>query len=238
MTLLSIIKDVSEDIGLTAPTTVVGNTDKKVVQLLQMAQREGRQLGDRYAWSAMLKETTFTQSAAADQGVIQGTIVSDSDFDYIVNDSMWNRTTQLPILGPLGARDWQALQAFPVTGPYPQFRIQGGKIFFSPVGENATDTIAFEYKSKNWCESAAGTDQSKWQADTDAGLLNEELMTLGIRWRWFQRKGLDYAEDFNMYESRVADAMARDGGKRNLRLDAGRDDRIPGIFVPQGSWSV
>jgi len=236
MTLLSIIQDVSDDIGLTKPTAVIGNTDKKVIQLLQMAQREGKQLSSRYDWTATQKEATFTQVAAALQGAIS--TLAGSDFSYIMNDSMWNRNTQLPILGPLDERSWQALQAFPVTGPYPQFRIQQGNIYFSPVGVNATDTIAFEYKSKNWCESSAGTDQSVWTADTDVGLLDEELTTLGIIWRWFKRKGLDYAEDFNIYESRVADAMARDGGKRQLKLDSGREDRIPGIFVPQGSWNI
>jgi len=236
MSLITIIQDVSAEIGLSAPTSVVGNTDKKIIQLLQIAQREGKQLSDRYDWSAMQAEATFTQVAAALQGTVADLL--GSDFDYIINDTMWNRTTQLPILGPLDQRDWQALQAFPVTGPYPQFRIQQGSIYFSPDGANATDTIACEYKSNNWCEKSDGTDQSKWVADSDVGLLNEELMTLGIIWRWEKRKGLDYAEDFNIYESRVADAMARDGGKRHLRLDAGREDRIPGIFVPQGSWSV
>jgi|TARA_R100001530_G_scaffold3596_5_gene5288 hypothetical protein len=236
MTLLSIVQDVATEIGLASPTTVIGNTDKQIIQLLQMAQREGRQLGDRYDWEAMQIEATFTQSAAASQGAM--TTVAGTDYKYIINDTMWNRSTQLPILGPLDQRDWQALQAFSVTGPYPQYRIQNNTLYFSPDGANATDTIAFEYKSKNWCESSGGTDQAAWAADDDVGLLDEDLMALGITWRWMKRKGLDYAEDFNIYESRVVDAMARDGGKRTLRPNTGREDRIPGILVPQGSWSV
>ncbi len=235
MTLLTIVEDVAEDLGMTIPTTVVGNTDKKIIQILQLAQREGKALAHRYSWEACLVEATFTQVAAALQGVAK--TILGSDFKSIIDDSMWNRTTQLPVLGPLSARDWQALQAFPVTGPYPQFRIQRGSIYFSPVPGNATDTIACEYKSANWCEASGGTDQAKWLADTDVGLLDEELMTKGIIWRWYARKGLAYAEDFNSYETDVLDAMARDGGKRTLRLDAGRSDRIPGIFVPQGSWN-
>mgnify|MGYP003630043094 FL=1 len=236
MTILSIIQDVAEDLAITAPSSVIGNTDKQVIQLLRMAQREGKNLGARHNWSFMQKEATFTQAAAALQGTIASLI--GSDYESIKNDTMWNRTTQLPILGPLAPRDWQALQAFPVTGPYPQYRIQGKSIYFSPVPSNATDTIALEYKSKNWCESSGGSGQVAWADDTDVGLLDEDIMTLGILWRWYARKGLDYAQDFADYEQRVANAIARDGGQRHLRLDAGREDRIPGIFVPQGSWSV
>jgi len=235
MTLLAIVQNVAEEIGLSAPSYVVGNTDKKVVQLLQMAQREGRQLADRYNWEACRKEATFTQAAAAEQGAL--TTLAGADYKSIVNNSMWNRDTTLPILGPIDQRDWQTLQAFAVTGPYPQFRIQGGKIFFSPNGANDTDTIAFEYKSKNFCQSSGGTGQLKWLADNDTGLLDEDLMTLGITWRWLKRKGLDYAEDFIIYESRVADAMSRDGGKRILDLGNGQESRVPGVFIPQGSWN-
>lgn len=236
MTLLTIIQDVADEIGLSNPSSVIGNDNRQVTQLLRLANKEGRELGDRYRWSDMMVESTFTQSAAALQGVVK--TLFGSDYSSILNDIMWNRTTQLPVLGPLAPRDWQALQAFPVTGPYPQYRIQRGSLYFSPVPDNATDTIAVEFKSKNWCESSGGTDQSKWADDTDVGLLDEDIMTLGIIWRWRHRKGLAYAEDFATYESRVANAIARDGGKRQLRLDAGREDRIPGIFVPQGSWSV
>jgi|TARA_R110000824_G_scaffold18476_2_gene73135 hypothetical protein len=237
MTLLTIIQDATQDLGLAEPTSVVGNNDKKIVQLLQLANREGRNLASRYNWSSLIKQVTFTQVAAQLQGVIQGGIISAGDFESIVNDSMWNRTTQLPVPGPLGSQDWQALQAFPLTGPYRQFRIQEGKLFFDPAGANASDTIAFEYNSKSFCASAAGAGKSKWSVDTDVGILDEDLMTLGIIWRWLQRKGLDYAEDFNAYETRVANAMARDGGKATLQLNSNQHDRIPGIFVPQGSWS-
>jgi hypothetical protein len=235
MSLLSMIQSVAKEIAITSPSSVIGNTDKQIIQLLQLAQTEGDELLSRHMWTAAQKEFTFTQSAAASQGAV-ATIIG-SDFDYILNDILWNRTTQLPVLGPLAARDWQAIQAFPVTGPYPQYRINGGIMYFTPTPSNATDTIAGEYKSKNWCESSGGTDQDSWQDDTDVGLLDERLMRQGILWRWYHAKGLDYAEHFNTYERRVADAIARDGGRRTLRLDAGRSDRIPGIFVPQGSWN-
>lgn len=238
MTLLSIIQDVADEVGINRPTEVVTSNDNNMTQLLSIANREGKALASRYRWQRMLAEATFTQVAAADQGLINSAIVTAGDFDYIMDDTMWNRTTSLPVLGSLNPVDWQTLQAFPVTGPYQQYKIEQGKIFFDPAGANATDTIAFHYKTTSWCEDDGGSGQARWAADNDKGRLNEELMTLGIIWRWRKRKGLEYAEDFNIYETQVIDAMGRDGGNPRLALNGGVRHRLPGVMVPLGSWSV
>ena len=236
MSLLAIIQDVTVDIGLPKPTQVIGSTDQQVLQLLRLANKEGRTLASRYPWEALLKENTFNLTTSADQGDMDGTVVSGGDFEYILNETFWDRTTSLPIPGPLSSTDWQTLQSFPVTGPYFQYRLRGGNLLIDPV-PSTTNSSAFEYKSDQWCQSSGGTGQNSWQADTDVGLLSEEIMTQGITWRWLQRKGLEYQQDFDEYERLVANAMMRDGGKSTLRLDAGPTRRVPGVFVPVGNWS-
>jgi len=238
MALLGIVQRMTRSLGLDVPSAVVGNTDSQIIQILELLNEEGEDLAARGQWEAMVVNNTFTQAAAALQGAMNSDICTNGDFDYIVNDTMWNRTTQLPILGPLSSQDWQTLEAFPVTGPYQQFKIRGGKLYFDPVGANATDTIAFEYMSTSWCESSGGTGQSTWAADTDVGRLDENLMRLGLIWRWKKQKGLAYAEDFNTYERRVKQALGRDGGAPRLSLSGGIRHRIPGVMVPLGSWSV
>jgi len=238
MALLGMLQRSTRMLGIPVPTSIVGNTDAQVVQLLEIANAEGEELASRYGWEDMFLENTFTQVAAASQGLMNSAVVSAGDFDYVLNDTMWNRTTSLPILGPLSPTDWQTLQAFPVTGPYQQFKIERGTLYFDPVGANATDTIAFHYKSTSWCESSGGTGQKVWAADTDVGRLDETLMRLGIIWRWKAVKGLDYQQDFDNYERRVIDSMARDGGAPRLSLGGGVRNRLPGIMVPLGSWNL
>lgn len=210
--------------------------------MLAIANREGRILADRTAWSALVREATFTQSASALQGTLDDDgstgLLSDNDYGYILGSTMWNRTTDLPILGNVNSRDWQTLQAFPVTGPYQQYKIRGKSLYFDPVGANATDTIAFEYKSKFWAESSGGTRKAKFDADDDEPLLDQHLMTLGIEWRWYKYKGLDYSESFMEYERAVLDYIGRDTGKTRIRLDGGPNHRVPGVMVPQGSWNI
>jgi len=237
MALLGMIQKVTDRLGLAQPSSVIGNNNAQITQLLALANEEGEELASRYCWSALQISHTFTIALSASQGAVNGTVVTNSDFDYYINDTFWNRTTSLPILGPTDAVEWQTLQAFPVTGPYQQHRFQGKNLYLDPVPTSA-DTGAFEYYSTHWCEDSGATGQSSWAADDDVGRLDENLMILGIRWRWKKAKGLDYAQDYDTYEQRLNDAMARDGGKRILNLESrNRDYRQAGVVIPIGSWT-
>lgn len=240
MSLLTLIQNVATEVGISSPSSVIGNNDTQIQQLLQLAQQEGRLLASRGRWSALTKGAAFTLSLAADQGKLQngGTaVVSDGDFDYMTNDTMWNDTTTLPILGPVSSRQWQTLQVFPVTGPYQQFMIRGNNLFIDPVPTSA-DTVVFDYQSTWWCEDSGGQGQDSWQDDSDVGRLDEKLMRLGILWRWLRRKGQDYSEEFAEYERQVLDALARDGGNEVMNLSTTHTrHREAGIVVPIGSWN-
>jgi len=103
----------------------------------------------------------------------------------------------------------------------------------------AGHTIAFEWVTKNWCESSVGTGQSAWAADNDVGRLDEGLMTAGLIWRWKESQGLEYAEDFRKYEILVNDAIARDGVKGHLLMGGTHGSRFIGRdSVPEGSWTL
>lgn len=237
MSLLTNVQKHCRRVGINAPASVVGNSDSQIAQILELANEEGTELAARTKWSKMIRERTFTIALSASQGAMNGTVITDSDFDYIIPETFWNRTTSMPIVGPVTDTQWQTLQAFPVTGPYQQWRLLGKNLYIDPV-PTVADTAAFEYMSTSWCESSGGTGQSAWAADTDVGLLDENLMILGLKWRWRQAKGLDYAEDFNTYERRVMDAMAREGGKPIKYLDGmDRVQKQAGIIVPIGSWT-
>ena len=88
------------------------------------------------------------------------------------------------------------------------------------------DTIAYEYVTKNWCQSSGET-QSQWSADSDTALIDDELHTIGIIWRFKKSKGFDYSEDFRTYELQVAQAILRDGAKPRLYTDGMQNERTP-----------
>lgn len=232
MALLGMMQEVCKRIGITSPNTVVGNTDENIIQLLSLANEEGEELSERYNWSSMIQEATHTTLAAQSQGAMS-TIASG--FKFILPDTMWNRTSNRKVW-PVSDAEWQAYQSQALAGPNSFFRIRIGNLYIIPT-PTAGQTLAFEYFSKNWCESSGGTDQSAWAADTDTGILDEQLMRSGIIWRWKKAQGLDYAEDFRQYEGRVANAITRDGAKKHINFGGpSKAIFISNANVKEGSW--
>ena len=234
MTLLTLANEAQDLLSLPRSTVVISSTDQNVRTLLGVAQQEGRALMRRFPWESLLTEKTFTSTAAAIQ---TGAVASD--FDRIVNHSMFNRTNVRHVAGPLNAEEWQKQQALTASVLTDAFRIQGGDMLIVPTPP-ATDTYAYEYVSKNFCQSSGGTGQAAWAADDDDGVLVEDLMLLGIIWRFRKARGFDYAEEFNEYEREVTQAMMRDGGKRTLSY-AGDDSLATQARPPtviDGNWPL
>ncbi len=234
MSLLTTITQVCRRIGITAPSSVSSSSDLQIIQLMALANEEGQDLSTRYPWQNLRQESTFSTVAAEDQGSI--TSLAGTDFRYILNDIMWNRSLLRPIFGPVQPYEWQNLKARNITGPWGQFIMRGNHIRIIPIPV-AGNTIAFEWISKNWVSvTASSTTSATWTADADTGLLDEEVMAQGILWRWKAAKGLEYAEDYAKYERLVADLMARDGGKALLNMEGCNYDLPVGILVPIGNW--
>jgi hypothetical protein len=60
MSLLSIIQNASDRLGLTRPSTVISSTDPGIITLLGLAQAEGKSLYDRHTWQVLQTEYTFS----------------------------------------------------------------------------------------------------------------------------------------------------------------------------------
>ncbi len=232
MSLLSIIQDVCGRLSLPQPTTVVGSTDKQVIQLLALANEEGKSLATRTRWQALNEEKTFVTVAAANQPAALPT-----DFDRFIPNSFFNRSTRRPMTGPLTPQQWQWIQAQPVYGTaYLMFRERTGQFLIVPTPA-AGQTIAYEYVSKNWVLSATSVPKASFTADDDTSYLDEELIGLGARWRFLRAKGLDYAEEMATYELQVEQSVARDGGSTALTI-APQPVDLNRVNIPDGNFGT
>lgn len=231
LTVLQIVQTACQRIGILAPTTALGSTDQQIIQILALCAEEGQELSDRHAWEGLQTEATFTTVAAQVQTTLA---VTAPGFNYIVNNTIWNRTLRRPVYGPNSQQDWQQKKAIQLNGPFNSFRIIQDAINFYP-NPAAGQICAFEYISRNWVNTGTTTSFT-WQTDADTPRINDQLMILGLIWRWKAAKGLDYAEDYAKYERRVADAMGRDAGKPMLNMDGVIYDIQPVVLVPRGSW--
>lgn len=239
-TILDIIKETCAAIGISIPSSAVSSTDLQVRQLIALLNKEGQTLAARYAWQRLTKEATFTTVSTQSQGDLDGGILPcAANLSYIVNDTIWNRSTRLPVYGPLAPRDWAYARAMTYTAPTSEYRILGNQLIFNPAPA-AGNTAAFEFVTRNWLQSAdASAQRDSIAADDDAPVLDWQLLSLGLEWRWKKAKGLEYAEDFNTYELRVQDAIARDGTKPVLNLNGNINERFgiqPLVFAASGNW--
>jgi hypothetical protein len=240
MSLLTMIQPAAVKLGLyaTPPGSAASNPDGNIQQLVALLNEAGQELLNRHPWQVARNEANFTTVAATSQGNIITICAAPANetFAYIVNESMWDRTTRRPLFGPKSPAEWQQLNAQFVQGPWYQYTIRANQILFLPVPA-AGDAIYFEWMQKEWATDSTGaTPKQSMTADTDIALLDERILTLECIWRWKSAKGLAYADDFKKADDAIQDAMARDGGKPVLSLTGTQTDVYPGTIVPAGNW--
>jgi hypothetical protein len=226
MSALTVVQNVCGKLGITAPNAVFSSTDPQIIQIRTIMNDEGRDLSRAHTWTALLKQQTFTSVA---QAVQTGAV--PTDFNWYMNDTMWNRGTQVKVGGPVSPEDWQAFQAIALLAiPNAVFRFRGGDILIYPTPA-AGQTIAYEYGSTYWVQGS----KTEYTADADVAVLDETIIALGTRWRFLKSKGMDYAEDFRSYEIAKQQAVSRDGGRQKVYL--GGYPRNPWNFnIPQSNW--
>ena len=236
MTLLTIIEGAADEIGIERPATVISNTDPQVRQLLRAASQEGKHLASVYDWEILQKEGSVTTAAQESQGVMT-TIASD--FDRFANDTMWNRTTSEKVFGPLTDVQWQRVKADVTSGVTNWFRIRGGTLLFHP-SPAASQSVKFEYYSKNWVDlnsgaTPAAADGSDFNNDANTVVFDEELVTLGVTFRWLQGRGLDFSTSLAHYRERLEIIRGQDGAKPNIDM-GGVEYGYLGVNVPSTSY--
>lgn len=236
MSLLTLTQDACDIIGIPRPSTASGSTDTKVRQLVTLATTEGRNLAQRHPWQALNREATWTSVADEDQGLI-ATIAPG--YRRMLSETAWDRDEQSRLAGPLTPQVWQRLKASVTAGPYYRFRVRQDRLYLNPA-PSAGHTMAFEFVTEHWCESSAGTGQSRFVNDTDASRIPEQLIMLGSVWRWKQAKGFPYAEDLANYEQEYALSTLHDTPNKTLTLEGGKDTQYPRpwISAPEGSWNL
>ena len=117
MSLLTICQTAAEEIGFTAPTSIIGNTEATAVRLRRLADRTGKDLSKK-DWDLLLKEYTFSTTASEPQYALP------SDYRSIAPATVWNQTTDMPLYRI--SRDCWAYEQSATTASYhDQFRMFG-----------------------------------------------------------------------------------------------------------------
>jgi len=209
MSLLTICQAALREIGdYNVPSSIIGNTDPIAVQLLALAQRSGKTLAFDHKWQVLLATHTFATVAST------ATYALPTAFKSFANITFWDRTNYWEIEGPVSPQKFEALRSSSVAwvAAWKYFRVAADLFEIWPT-PTAVETIAYQYYSKYWISGkAAYTD------DADVPLLDDDLLTIDLRWRYLQAKGMDFANEKQEAIERRDAILSKDGARDAIRF--------------------
>ena len=177
---------------------------------------------DTYVVSAdnTTKEVVMSQYATGDgvQSVVCAQTAYDlpADFETITNRTMWDKSKHWEMLGGEDAQQWQWLKSgYISTGPRIRWRILDNQFQIWPI-MNTQEYLGWEYRSKGWARSAAGAVKNSFTADTDTTVLDDRIMVLATKLKYFQIKSFDTTALMQDYQRFLSVAKANDKGAPNL----------------------
>ena len=238
LSVLQIGQEALEEIGVDPPSSLTAGD--LGAQLLALANTTGRDLlirADRNGgWQALRTEGTFT--TVADETQVANITTEYPYLRNFVQNTMWNRSTQRRIVGPVSSQAWQRFKADSLSPATELWHLRGNKILF-PSTPVAGQSIYFEYFDKRFCSNAAGTTlQERFEADSDIPRLDDYLFILGVRWRFLQKKGMEYGEAFRAYEDYVEACIGNDRPSETLSINPHLRSEGFDTQIPDGNWNL
>jgi predicted GNAT superfamily acetyltransferase len=277
-TMLQLVNQVQAELNLAVSTSVAGNPNTDVQQILALMNGAGYELLKEYDWQALQVQYRFyTQSLTADATTVNGSynltfaastdlsnvtsqwqltgynipqdtyVVSannatkvvvmsqmatgdgvqsvvcaqtaydlPADFETITDRTQWDKSKHWEMLGPEDAQQWQWLKSgYISTGPRVRWRILDNQFQIWPV-MNTQEYLGWEYRSKGWARSVDGAIKNSFTADTDTTVLDDRIMVLYTKLKYFQIKAFDTTALTQDYQRYLTIAKANDKGAPNL----------------------
>ena len=138
------------------------------------------------------------------------------DYETITDNTHWDKTKHWQMLGPVDAQQWQWLKSgYISTGPRVRWRILGGEFQIWPP-YNTQEYLGFEYRSKGFVRNTAGDVLNSFQADTDTTVLDDTVIVLATKLKYFQIKSFDTTSLYQDYMRYLNVAKANDKGSATL----------------------
>lgn len=174
--------------------------------------------------------------------IAQDTFPEPPAFDWFQNRSMWDRTNRWELIGPDSPQiDQWHRSGIVVTGPRRHFRQVGPgtagignnfRIWPPPNELTSPLQLEFEYLSiasvvQNG-NTTTPTYNEYFQNDNDFSLLDDQAIIMGIKWMFWEIKGMgSYATLQGRWVDYVDRLIARDGSAGTLQLAK----RVNPIFI-------
>ena len=184
-----IINRAALETGLLPADNPVGSSDESYVQLTGLLNSAGQELIELHAWQGFRKKYEIT-TAAGDTGIYD----LPDDFSYMVDQTGWNKTSLLPVGGPISAQAWSYLDGLNYLDQplYAVFQLLDNKFHIYPQPPPPDITVAFQYQSRNWTEAQnTGVTNDIVVNGSDLVMYEPILITKLLQVKFLTAKGFD-----------------------------------------------
>lgn len=203
--------------------------EQEIADLVNEVARDICKIND---WQGLLKIQTYTGNGVVDS------FPFPADYDrQLVNTNLqdlnnwaWNYMHITDVNQFMFIRG-RGFQQFPGS-----WTIYGNNFEFTPPPP-PNQTASFPYISRNFAIGENGSSKSAFTADSDDFAIRggEDLLTLGLVWRWRENKKLDYTGDQEAFTMMLEQVAAKDKGSSIIR----KGRRFVGLNVRAAyPWSL
>lgn len=194
------------ELGLTVPTSFVGNTDVTASQIVEFLTAAGQDLCMMNDWQYLHKEWSQVLVPG------QSDYALPTDWNSFVDSTMWDNTARWPVIGPLTPQIWRMLKARLLGGNTIslQYRITGNMLHLYYPAASA-DTVVSDYYSRGWILGAdMVTYRDNPNTDGDTILFDPRIVTPLVKWKWRDAKGFDTSAQEKEFEEQWDLVVGRD----------------------------
>jgi len=189
-TAANVLNRAAVEIGLDPATDPFATDDKSFLQLIALLNTAGEELATAYNWEFLVRSYQITTLSTD-----TGDYPLPADFLYMLPQTGWELSNQVPIGGPLSAQDWTYLQGANLasTTIYASFRQRQGLFSIFPQPPPDGLDIRFEYQTKNWVLDADDPllEKDEVQKTGDLILFDKVLISRYLKVKFLEAKGLD-----------------------------------------------
>lgn len=234
-----ILKQATGELGL--PYGVTQSNNVGVTQSWALLNSAGNDLVRMHPWQQLLAEWSFTTIAS------QGGYALPDDWSYFLDQTVWDRTSHWPMLGPKSAQEWAWLKGgLLAAAPRMRYRVMDNTFEVWPVPGTYVGmtglNIALEYVKKNWVIHTGDSGDQPTDmavAEGDQILFDPWLTIKYFKLKFYELKGFNQDAVRGEFVRMFLSLTGKDKGAPKLSLAP----IYPPLFIgpwsiPDGSWDT
>ncbi len=219
-TATQIINRVAAEVGIEPVIDPFASSDPSFVQMRYLLNTAGEELVQMYPWELLIREASITTMPGD-----TGDYPLPDDFHYMINQTGWERSQNVPLMGPLSAQDWQWLlgRDLVTSTIYASFRLNDGLFKIFPQPPPAGLDIHYEYVNKNWVTDGAVTPTYTDEVSTGSQqpLYDKTLVSRYLKVKFLEAKGFDSSKAQDDFNQIFLFLTSKDKGARILNAGLG-----------------